>query len=232
MVEQREKRQQREQQFMELYAKDNRYYQSTLLTHQSTQKNKIANQEAIRQLEQKESECFAALEQINCQNATNLQNHFFKDCIKPNAPCDTLHKELDAIQKKKQSLLSEKQYIKQREFDILSAAARHNYLEIIDELVSEEVCNYIYTDGRTVLYDAVRYRNFESVKKILPWVTLETILTKIHFYPGIYHSVIEIATEEIKEYLEKNVMYKKQMALNQGEKLQPLIPWSVGKTRY
>jgi hypothetical protein len=220
------------QQFMEFYAKDNRYYQSTLLSLHSTQKNKIVNQEAIRKLEQKESDCFAALKQINCQNATNVQNHFFKDCIKPNASCATLHKELDVIQQKKTSLLSEKQYIKQREFDVLSAAARHDYLDIIDELVSEEVCNYIYLDGRTVLYDAVRYKNFESVKKILPWVKLETILTKIQFYPGIYHSVLEIATEEIKEYLEKNVEYKKQMALNKQEKLQPFIPWSVGKTLY
>ena len=141
---------------------------------------------------------------------------------------------MDNIQIKKTNLFLEKKYIIQRQFDLLSVASRYNLLDIIDEIVSEEVCNYIYSDGRSVLYDAVRYHNFESVKKILPWVKLEIILTKTNFYPEIYHSVIEIATGEIKEYLEKNVEYKKKMnePISSYEKKQPLIPWSVGKTRY
>ena len=209
--------------------KDN-YYQ----LHLSTQRHKMMNQDAINQLQQKESECFMALVQSKCPNSNNLKNHVFLNCIKPNAPCKFLHIEMDSIQIEKTSLFSEKQYIIQRQFDLLSAVSRYNLLDIIDENVSEEVCNYIYSDGRTVLYDAVRYHNFESVKKILPWVKVEIILTKIHFYPGIYHSVIEIATGEIKEYLEKNVEYKKKMnePIGSYEKKQPLIPWSVGKTTY
>ena len=99
------------------------HYQVTLDTMYSVFKKKCVNQGAIQQIEEKESVCFESLTQTTCQNPTHIKNHFFLECIKPGAPCNAHHTEMDYIQKEKSRLLVEKQYILQKEFFLLCSCS-------------------------------------------------------------------------------------------------------------
>jgi hypothetical protein len=185
------------------------YYDSTFKKLLSVQKQKLVLLDFIQKLVQNEKDCIDALQLItDCPNPST-KKIFYSYCIRPNAKCDAFHTEMKTIQQQKSEYMYQKRILDQDEFHVFSAAARYGYLDIIDELLSENSCNYINTlDGRTVLYDAVRYNQFEVVKKLLPWMKVNTIYTKVNYFPSIQHSVIELATEEIKQYIKEYLSYK------------------------
>ena len=167
------------------------------------EKQKIFLNESMQKLSQKEQDCLVALRLITeCLNPST-KKIFYPYCIRPNAKCEIYHIEMEKIQQEKLQHFYQTRILDQDEFILFCGATRHGFLDIIDKLVSENSCNYIdRLDGRTVLYDAVRYEQFEIVKKILPFMKIDTIQTKVRYFPAVQHSVLELATGEIKQYIQ------------------------------
>jgi hypothetical protein len=182
--------------------KEKIYYETTLSTLHFVLKEKQSLYETKQQLDHQEQECLAALHCTECPNRTS-STHFYTYCLAPNAPCKSLHKEIETIRKQQARYPFQKRGNDQYGFYVLSAAIRHGYMNIIPEIISDDVCNYIdQVDGRTALYDAVKHEQLDIVKQLLPWMKRHTI--EVRYIPT-KQSVVDIATEEIRACIEKRL---------------------------
>lgn len=182
--------------------KEKIYYETTLYNLQWVKQQSPLLYETKQQLDRQEQECLAALHCTECPNHTS-STHFYTYCFAPNAPCKSLHKEIETIRKQQARYPFQKRGIDQYGFFVLSAAIHHGYMNIVPEILSDDVCNYIdQVDGRTALYDAVKHEQLEIVKQVLPWMKRHTIEAR---YIPTQQSVMDIATGEIKSCIEKRL---------------------------
>jgi hypothetical protein len=180
----------------------NQHYEYIVKKVRWIQKEKKLLEKIKLQVDNREKECLDNLRDLGCPNPTTTK-HFYIFCIKENAPCETLHKEMEQIQQKLVRYPYQKRILIQEEFIVLSSVIRHGYLDIIPELLSDDVCNYIdQIDGRTALYDAVKHGKVDMVKQLLPYMQKESIEVQ---YAHTLQSALDLATGEFKVCIEERL---------------------------
>ena len=151
---------------MDATMKEKVYYQSTLRKLKSVQDKKVSLYTSIQQLEQQERDCISAMTRTECPNPTT-QRITFLYCIKQHSPCESLHRQMETIQQRKAQHAYHTYCLVEQEFIVLCASIRRGYLDLVDQVLTDESCNYIDPiNGKTALEEAIKHDRNDIAEKV------------------------------------------------------------------